>query len=88
MISLHKKYNDVVNEHFGKSQYFQTAIMKSFQAIVNRNVGEFSNAELMSSFCDRILKPGEKTSAEEVSLHHSSTLNYNQLHPLLYSTKH
>ena len=34
---------------------------------VNRDVGKFTNADLMSSFCDRILKTGgEKLSDEDV----------------------
>jgi cullin 1 len=34
---------------------------------VNRDVGKFTNADLMASFCDRILKTGgEKLSDEEV----------------------
>ena len=34
---------------------------------VNKDVGKYKNADLMSSFCDRILKKGgEKLSDEEV----------------------
>jgi cullin 1 len=34
---------------------------------VNRDVGKFTNADLMASFCDRLLKTGgEKLSDEEI----------------------
>ena len=29
---------------------------EAFVEIVNKDIGKFSNAELLSSFCDRILK--------------------------------
>ena len=39
----------------------------AFVEIVNKNVGQYTNAELMSTFCDRILKSGgEKLSEAEV----------------------
>ena len=44
-----------------------TARRQAFVEFVNRDVGKFKNADLMCSFCDRILKTGgEKLSDAEV----------------------
>jgi cullin 1 len=67
LISLHEKYLGVVKKDFSGHSLFQKALKDAFVEIVNKNVGQFSNAELMSTFCDRILKSGgEKLSETEV----------------------
>lgn len=67
IIDLHEKYLGVVKRDFSGHSYFQRALKDAFVEIVNRNVGQFTNAELMSTFCDRILKSGgEKLSEPEV----------------------
>jgi cullin 1 len=47
---------------------FQCALKDAFVELVNRNVGKFTTAELISSFCDRIMKTGstEKLSDSEI----------------------
>ena len=46
---------------------YYTETTKAFVEFVNRDVGKFKNADLMCSFCDRILKTGgEKLSDAEV----------------------
>eukprot|EP00574_Skeletonema_japonicum_P002825 CAMPEP_0201715338 /NCGR_PEP_ID=MMETSP0593-20130828/1536_1 /ASSEMBLY_ACC=CAM_ASM_000672 /TAXON_ID=267983 /ORGANISM="Skeletonema japonicum, Strain CCMP2506" /LENGTH=740 /DNA_ID=CAMNT_0048204801 /DNA_START=36 /DNA_END=2258 /DNA_ORIENTATION=- len=67
LIDLHEKYLGVIRETFSSHHLFQKALKNSFEVIVNNDVGTFSNAELMSTFCDRILKSGgEKLSETEV----------------------
>mmetsp|Transcript_8938 Transcript_8938/g.17871 ORF Transcript_8938/g.17871 Transcript_8938/m.17871 type:complete len:753 (+) Transcript_8938:243-2501(+) len=67
LIELHDKYLGVVKRDFSGHSYFQKALKDAFVEIVNNNVGQFTNAELMSTFCDRILKSGgEKLSEAEV----------------------
>jgi len=67
IISLHDKYLNVVKVDFSGHSLFQKALKDAFVEIVNKNVGQFTNAELMSTFCDRILKSGgEKLSEAEV----------------------
>jgi len=67
IISLHDKYLGVVKTDFSGHSLFQKALKDAFVEIVNKNVGQFTNAELMSTFCDRILKSGgEKLSEAEV----------------------
>ena len=67
LIDLHEKYLGVIRETFSSHHLFQKALKNSFEEIVNNDVGQYSNAELMSTFCDRILKSGgEKLSEAEV----------------------
>jgi len=67
IIELHEKYLGVVKKDFSGHSLFQKALKDAFVEIVNKNVGQFTNAELMSTFCDRILKSGgEKLSEAEV----------------------
>ncbi|CAB9524032.1 Cullin-3 [Seminavis robusta] len=67
LIELHEKYLGVVKKDFSGHSLFQKALKDAFVEIVNKNVGQYTNAELMSTFCDRILKSGgEKLSEGEV----------------------
>mmetsp|Transcript_20379 Transcript_20379/g.32091 ORF Transcript_20379/g.32091 Transcript_20379/m.32091 type:complete len:687 (+) Transcript_20379:146-2206(+) len=67
LIDLQEKYLGVIRETFASHHLFQKALKNSFEEIVNNDVGNFSNAELMSTFCDRILKSGgDKLSETEV----------------------
>lgn len=67
LIELHEKYLGVVKKDFSGHSLFQKALKDAFVEVVNKNVGQYTNAELMSTFCDRILKSGgEKLSEAEV----------------------
>jgi len=68
LLSLHDKYLGVVRGEFAGHALFQKALKDAFVDITNKNTGQFTNAELMSSYCDRILKSGggEKLSEAEV----------------------
>jgi cullin 1 len=67
LIELHEKYLGVVQTDFAGHALFQKALKDAFVEIINKNVGQFTNAELMSTFCDRILKSGgEKLGESEV----------------------
>jgi len=69
IMALHEKYLDVVKKDFAGNALFQKGLKDAFVEIVNKNVGQYTNAELMSTFCDRILKSGgEKLSESEVEL--------------------
>jgi len=69
IMSLHEKYLDVVKKDFSGHPLFQKGLKDAFVEIVNKNVGQYTNAELMSTFCDRILKSGgEKLSESEVEV--------------------
>lgn len=67
LLSLHDKYTEVIKKQFCGHALFQRALKDAFVEFVNRNVGKYTNAEMMSTFCDRILKTGgEKLSEKQV----------------------
>jgi cullin 1 len=67
VIELHEKNLSIVKQDFSGHLLFEKAFTVAFVEIVNTNVGQFTNAELMSTFCDRILKSGgEKVVEAEV----------------------
>lgn len=57
-----------MNAQFGSNTLFQKALKDAFNDLVNRDVGKFKTADLVASFCDRLLKTGstEKLSDNEV----------------------
>ena len=67
LLALHDKFIGVVNAEFCGNALFQKALKDAFVEVVNKDVGKFKNADLLSSFCDRILKTGssEKLSDSE-----------------------
>jgi|AntRauTorckE5430_2_1112549.scaffolds.fasta_scaffold03384_2 cullin 1 len=67
LLALHDKYLGVIKTDFSGHSIFQKALKDAFVEFVNKNVGNFTNAEFMSTYCDRILKSGgEKLSESEV----------------------
>ena len=75
LLALHDKYMAVVNEQFAGNSLFQKALKEAFVEFTNRDIGKHTNADLMSSFCDRILKTGgEKLSDEDVESYLEKTV--------------
>jgi len=66
LIALHEKYIALIESCFESHALFQKALKEAFQDIVNKDSGKFKTADLMSSFCDRILKTGSNMSDEEI----------------------
>jgi len=67
LLALHKKYLGVIKDDFMGHALFQKALKDAFVEFVNKNIGQFTNAELLSTFCDRVLKSGgEKLNETEV----------------------
>ena len=67
LLALHEKYLGVIKTDFSGHSIFQKALKDAFVEFVNKNVGAYTNAEFMSSFCDRVLRSGgEKLSEAEV----------------------
>lgn len=67
LLTLHDKYLSVVKTDFSGHSVFQKALKDAFDNFVNKNVGTYTNAEFMSTYCDRVLKSGgEKLSEAEV----------------------
>ncbi|GAU42552.1 hypothetical protein TSUD_341780 [Trifolium subterraneum] len=67
-IELHDKYMTYVNNCFMNHTLFHKALKEAFEVFCNKTVAGSSSAELLSSFCDNILKKGgsEKMSDEAI----------------------
>jgi cullin 1 len=70
LIKLHEKHLGTVKNVFDAHSAFRRALPEAFSSIMNENVGLYTNAELLATFCDRILRPGsgEKCSDAEVEV--------------------
>lgn len=60
LIGLHEKSMHVVKRDFSGHAMFQKALKDAFAEVLNMNVGSCSNAKLMSTFCDHLLKSSGK----------------------------
>ncbi|KAG4928582.1 hypothetical protein JHK85_055068 [Glycine max] len=67
-LELHDKYMAYVNDCFMNHTLFHKALKEAFEIFCNKTVGGSSSAELLSTFCDNILKKGgsEKLSDEAI----------------------
>lgn len=69
MLSFHDKQMGLVTEQFGNSSLFQKALKEAFAEFMNRDVGKFKIADMLSTFCDRMLRgAGEKLSDEATEM--------------------
>lgn len=70
LLDLHDRFKGIVQECFSQDSLFQKSLKEAFEVFVNRDIGKYSFAALMSSFCDRILKKasGERHSDDQVEL--------------------
>jgi cullin 1 len=67
LLAIHEKYLGVIKTDFEGHAVFQKALKDAFVNFVNKDVGKFTNAEFLSTYCDRVLKSGgEKLSEAEV----------------------
>jgi len=67
LLDLHDRFKGIVHECFSQDSLFQKSLKEAFEVFVNRDIGKYSFAHLMSSFCDRILKKsGERLSDDQV----------------------
>lgn len=65
LVELHGKFLTTVREVFNGNALFQKALKDAFVDTVNADIGQHTNAELISTYADRILKSGEKLSESE-----------------------
>jgi len=67
LLDLHDRFKGIVQECFSQDSLFQKSLKEAFEVFINRDIGKYSFAQLMSSFCDRILKKsGERLSDDQV----------------------
>ncbi len=67
LLALHDRYKTFVSEQFDGNPLFQKALKEAFEVFVNHNVGKYSNAELLSTYCDRLLRSGGGGPSEKLS---------------------
>jgi cullin 1 len=69
LLDLHDRFKGIVQECFSQDSLFQKSLKEAFEVFINRDIGKYSFAALMSSFCDRILrKSGERLSDDQVEV--------------------
>lgn len=68
LLDLHDKYSTLVKEQFQNHHLFQKALNVAFENTVNTDVGKHSNAELLSTYADSVLRTGgeEKLTENEI----------------------
>ena len=68
LIALHDKYMTYVEDCFSADSLFHRALKEAFEVFCNKGVAGSSSAELLATFCDRLLKKGgsEKLSDEAI----------------------
>jgi len=58
ILDLHEKYRALIQMQFQGSNHFQKALKVAFESIINEDIGKQSNAELLSTYADSVLKSG------------------------------
>jgi cullin 1 len=67
MLACHEKYEKVVMDQFAKHSLFQKALKEACIVFVNKDASKkHSNTEMLSTYCDRILKGGEKLGDDQI----------------------
>jgi len=68
VIQLHDKYLQYVIDCFSNDSLFHRALKEAFEVFCNKGVAGSTSAELLATFCDKLLQKGssEKLSDEEV----------------------
>jgi cullin 1 len=67
LLALHEKYMSIVDNQFGQEHLFQKALKDAFIVFMNQDASpKVSNTEMVSTYCDRILKGGKKLSDIEI----------------------
>jgi cullin 1 len=66
ILSMYKHYKGTIKKCFSNHKLFIQALDEAFTVFVNKDVGVFKMAELLSFYADHVLKGGEKVSEEEL----------------------
>ena len=64
LLELHDKYFAVIKTDFSGHHTFQKAFTEAIVTFVNTNTGNYTNAEFMCTYCDRVLKTPKMTEVE------------------------
>ena len=58
LLELHQRYLRLVEDQFQSHRDFQKELKYAFETTVNTDIGKHSNAELLSTYADSVLKSG------------------------------
>jgi cullin 1 len=58
LLDLHEKYRNLIQIQFQGHNHFQKALKVAFETTINTDVGKHTNAELLSTYADSVLKTG------------------------------
>mmetsp|Transcript_35351 Transcript_35351/g.69617 ORF Transcript_35351/g.69617 Transcript_35351/m.69617 type:complete len:760 (+) Transcript_35351:131-2410(+) len=65
ILEFHTMYSQVVCDTFQGDALFQKMLKEAFEDILSQDVGRYTNAEVLSTHCDRLLKTGGEKLNEE-----------------------
>eukprot|EP00494_Astrolonche_serrata_P031299 UN31568 len=68
LIYLHVDQLNLLQECFDNHKSFHKALTQAFEDIVNRKIKEYTFQEILSTYCDYILRKGGKQQSEEALL--------------------
>lgn len=68
LLDLHAKYNTQVQNQFQNHPLFQKALKTAFETTINTDVGKHSNAELLSTYADTVLRSGGEEKLTEIQI--------------------
>jgi len=67
LLDIHDKYQELVKECFGQNTIFQKAMKEAFEQFVNKDIHKVTTAEMLSNFCDNLLKKsGERLDEQQL----------------------
>eukprot|EP00164_Ancoracysta_twista_P002994 GFYU01003990.1.p1 GENE.GFYU01003990.1~~GFYU01003990.1.p1 ORF type:complete len:730 (-),score=273.89 GFYU01003990.1:441-2630(-) len=65
LLEMHDKYSDLVTVCFSGHAVFHKAMKEAFESFVNKDVNKSGTPEMMSNYCDHMLKVGAEKLSEE-----------------------
>ena len=66
LTTLHGKYKDLVDKCFDSNHIFVTALDQAFKQFVNTSIGGFNMSELLSYYCDHLMRGRKREEEREL----------------------
>lgn len=67
LLDMHDRYHELVKECFGQNAIFQKAMKEAFETFVNKDIHKVTTADMLSNFCDNLLKKsGERLDEQQL----------------------
>ena len=68
LTALHGKYKELVEKCFSSNHIFVKALDQAFKSFVNNEVGGFNMSELLSFYCDHLMRSQKRTTERELEV--------------------